>query len=92
MQDMGVDHRRPEAPVAQQFLHGADIVARLEEVGAMECRRATDGEQRLASGARSRHELIVSFPCPAQRVGRAQPRAEAEGRCPGKKRCPIVAA
>ena len=35
---------------------------------------------------RARHGVIVSFPRPAQRVGRSQPRAEAEGRCPGKKR------
>ena len=31
--DMGVDHRRLEVPMAEQFLNGADVGAGLEEVG-----------------------------------------------------------
>jgi hypothetical protein len=37
---------------------------------------------------RVRHGVNMPFLRPAQRVGRPQPRAEAEGRCPGKKGVP----
>jgi hypothetical protein len=32
-QHMGVDHRRADIGMAEQFLHGADVVARLQQVG-----------------------------------------------------------
>jgi hypothetical protein len=32
VQDVGVDHRRPDVFVAEEFLDGADVVADLEQV------------------------------------------------------------
>jgi hypothetical protein len=32
LEDVGVDHRRLDVLVAQQFLHGADVVPGLEEM------------------------------------------------------------
>jgi hypothetical protein len=33
IQDVGVDHRRLDSPMAEKLLHGADVVAGLEQVG-----------------------------------------------------------
>src|SRR5437763_2180085 len=33
VEDMGVDHRRADVDMPEQFLHGADIVARFEQMG-----------------------------------------------------------
>ena len=61
VQDRGVDHRRPHALVAQQFLHGADVIPVLEQMRGERVAKgmATD---RLVDPC----QLDRSFDCPLQ--------------------------
>ena len=40
---MGIDHRRPDVLVTEQFLHGADVIPRFESMG---CKGMTQGMTR----------------------------------------------
>jgi hypothetical protein len=52
-QHVGVDHGRGNVAVAQQFLHGADVVSALEEVAGEGVPEAVAGDSFVDPGGRA---------------------------------------
>jgi hypothetical protein len=55
IEDMGIDHRRFDIRVAEQFLHGADVIARFLQARG---ETVTEGVTASASG----RKVIFHFP------------------------------
>jgi hypothetical protein len=54
LDDVGVDHRRGNAAVAEELLHGADVVTAFQEVGGEGVAEGVIGDAFVEAGFSSR--------------------------------------